>query len=176
MVLTLLILSCPQVYWSKDALKNPMPWSSQPCPVITVLMTVISNFIVFLTECFEDRDIPCLSPYCQCLHTPDTWQALSYTHMHAQLCPALCDPINCSPPGSSVHGIAQARILEWVTISCFRGIFLTQGSNPCLAALAGGFFTTETSGKTGIQSMLIKWILNKPPLYKWGSEIVKVLL
>ena len=35
----------------------------------------------------------------------------------------------CSPPGSSVHGILQARILEWVAISSSRGIFLTQGSN-----------------------------------------------
>ena len=34
-----------------------------------------------------------------------------------QLCPALCDPTNSSPPGSSVHGILQARILEWVAIS-----------------------------------------------------------
>jgi len=34
----------------------------------------------------------------------------------AQLCPALCDPMDCSPPGSSVHGILQARILEWVAI------------------------------------------------------------
>ena len=34
-------------------------------------------------------------------------------HVHAQLCPALCDPMDCSPPGSSVHGILQARILEW---------------------------------------------------------------
>ena len=31
-----------------------------------------------------------------------------------QLCPALCDPMDCSLPGSSVHGISQARILEWV--------------------------------------------------------------
>ena len=31
------------------------------------------------------------------------------------------DPVNCSPPGSSVHGILQARILEWVAISFFRG-------------------------------------------------------
>ena len=31
----------------------------------------------------------------------------------AQLCPTLCDPMDCSPPGSSVHGIFQARILEW---------------------------------------------------------------
>ena len=39
----------------------------------------------------------------------------------AQWCPTLCDPIDCSPPGSSVHGISQARILEWVTISSSRG-------------------------------------------------------
>ena len=38
----------------------------------------------------------------------------------AQLCPTLCHPMDCSPP-DSVHGIFQARILEWVTISCFRG-------------------------------------------------------
>ena len=35
----------------------------------------------------------------------------------AQLCLTLCDPMDCSPPGSSVHGISQARILEWVAIS-----------------------------------------------------------
>jgi len=35
-----------------------------------------------------------------------------------QLCPTLCHPMDCSPSGSSVHGILQARILEWVAISC----------------------------------------------------------
>ena len=39
----------------------------------------------------------------------------------SQSCPTLCDPVDCSPPGSSVHGILQARILEWVAISFFRG-------------------------------------------------------
>ena len=53
----------------------------------------------------------------------------------AQLCPTLCDLMDCSPPGSSVDGIFQARILEWVAISFFREIFLTQGSNPCLLSL-----------------------------------------
>ena len=42
-----------------------------------------------------------------------------------QLCPALCNPIDSSPPGSSVHGILQARILEWVAISF---------SNACMQA------------------------------------------
>ena len=39
----------------------------------------------------------------------------------AQLCPTLCDPIDCSLPGFSLHGILQARVLEWVPISFSRG-------------------------------------------------------
>ena len=39
----------------------------------------------------------------------------------AQLCLTLCDPMDCSPPGSSVHGILQARILEWIAIPFSRG-------------------------------------------------------
>ena len=38
----------------------------------------------------------------------------------AQYCPTLCDPMDCSLLGSSVHGIFQVRILEWVAISCSR--------------------------------------------------------
>ena len=49
-----------------------------------------------------------------------------------QSCLTLCDPMDCSPPVSSVRGILQARILEWVAISFSRGIFPTQGSNPGL--------------------------------------------
>ena len=39
----------------------------------------------------------------------------------AQSCPTLCDPLNCSLPGSSIRGILQARIMEWVAISFSRG-------------------------------------------------------
>ena len=49
----------------------------------------------------------------------------------AQSCPTLCDPMDSSQPSSSIHGIFQARILEWVAIS-FSRIFLTQGLNPGL--------------------------------------------
>ena len=38
-----------------------------------------------------------------------------------KLCPTLCDPVDYSPPGSSVCGVAQARILEWAAISYSRG-------------------------------------------------------
>ena len=53
-----------------------------------------------------------------------------------QSCPTLCDPMDCSPPGSSVHGISQARILEWVAISFSRGppILGIQPGSPALRA------------------------------------------
>ena len=47
-----------------------------------------------------------------------------------QSCPTLCDPMDYIPPGSSLHGIPQERILEWVVI-LFPGFFLTQESNLC---------------------------------------------
>ena len=44
-----------------------------------------------------------------------------YVCVYTQSCQILCDPIDCSPPGSSVHGIFQVRILDWVAISYSRG-------------------------------------------------------
>ena len=68
----------------------------------------------------------------------------------AQSCPTLWDPVDCSPPGSSVHGIFQVRILEWIGISSTPGdLSDTKIKPPSLStpALAGEFFTTETPGK-----------------------------
>ena len=57
-----------------------------------------------------------------------------------------CNPMDCNPPVSSVHGTSQAGILEWVAISFPRG-----SSNPGIelssTTLAGGSFTTDPSGK-----------------------------
>ena len=44
-----------------------------------------------------------------------------YLKMKVKSCPTLCNPMDCSLPGSSVHGIFQARVLEWVAISFSRG-------------------------------------------------------
>ena len=63
--------------------------------------------------------------------------------------PTLSKPTNCSLPGSSVHGILQARILEWVAIS-FPGDLPNPGMEllcPVSPALAGGFYITDPSGK-----------------------------
>ena len=66
-----------------------------------------------------------------------------------QLCSTLCNTMDCSPPGSSVHGSFQARILEWVAMPSSRG-----SSRPkdgicvsCISCTAGEFFTTEPLGK-----------------------------
>ena len=50
----------------------------------------------------------------------------------AQSCPTLCNPMNCSPPGSSVHGISQARNTGVGCHPLLQGIFPTRGSNPVL--------------------------------------------
>ena len=59
----------------------------------------------------------------------------------AQLCPTLCHPIDCSPPGSSVHGILQARIPEWVAISFSRGSSQPRDRTQ-VSCIADGFFTS----------------------------------
>ena len=63
--------------------------------------------------------------------------------MHAQLCLTLCSPIDCNLPGSSVHGILQARILEWVAIPSSRGSSQPRDQThvSCVSCISGKFFT-----------------------------------
>ena len=66
-----------------------------------------------------------------------------------------CDPMDCSSPGSSVHGISQARILEWLAIPFSRGSSWPRGQT-CIFYIAGRFFSTDLAGKPS-----------------WGREISK---
>ena len=61
-----------------------------------------------------------------------------------QSCPTLCNPMDRSPRGSSVHGILQARMLEWVAVPCYRGSSRPR-IEPKSPALAGEFFTTSAT-------------------------------
>ena len=63
----------------------------------------------------------------------------------AQSCLTLCNPVDCSPPGSSVHGILQARMLEWVAIS-FSGDLPDPGIKPRSPALQADALTSEPPG------------------------------
>ena len=64
-------------------------------------------------------------------------------------CSVLCDPMDCSPPGFSDHGISQAQILEQVAISFSRGSSQAKDQTwfSSVPALTGGFFTAEPPGK-----------------------------
>ena len=63
-----------------------------------------------------------------------------------QLCPSLYDPMDCSPPGSSGHGISQVRLLEWVAISSPRGSSRPRDQTcvSCVSCTAGGLFTADS--------------------------------
>ena len=73
------------------------------------------------------------------------------TCLVAQSCPTICDPRDCSPPGSSVHGSLQARILEWIAISFSRASSQPEDPTRILSlmspALQADSLPAEPSGK-----------------------------
>ena len=69
---------------------------------------------------------------------------LSCFCLAAKLCLTLCDPMDCSPPGFSVHGISQTRILEWVAISLSSRSAWPRNQTH-ISCLADKFLTTEAS-------------------------------
>ena len=74
-------------------------------------------------------------------------KTLTYaTSEAAQSCPTLCDPMDCSLQGSSIHGIFQARILKWVAISSSRGSSWPRGRTP-VSRSAGRRFTAWATGE-----------------------------
>ena len=71
--------------------------------------------------------------------------SLKYAYVHAkslQFCLALCSPMDCNPPGSSVHAVFQTRILQWVAMPSSRGCFQLRDQNR-VSCIAGGFVTAE---------------------------------
>ena len=84
---------------------------------------------------------------------------LLFVVLITQLCPTLCDPMDCSLPGSSVHGISQARILVWVAIPFSRGSY-------------------QPRDRTWV-SVIGRWILyhwaTKQDLWPWGKYISRFL-
>ena len=91
-------------------------------------------------------------------------------------CTTLCDLTDCGLPGSSVHGISQARIFEWVPFPS-PGDLPDPGIDPASPALAGGFFTAEPEGKPLSTHYQLKCCKNAghhqfllPVLQPWHGE------
>ena len=74
-------------------------------------------------------------------------------------CLTFCNSMECGPSRSFVHRIFQARILEWVSISFSRGSYWPRDQSH-ISWLAGGFFTTEPTGKIILNFLLDVWFAN----------------
>ena len=81
--------------------------------------------------------------------------------VRAQLCLTLCYPIYCSPPGSSVHRIFQAKILEQVAMLSSRGSsqHRDQTRISCVSCITGGFFTYWATGEAPVTTVLLFHLL-----------------
>ena len=80
-------------------------------------------------------------------------------YLLAQLCPILCSPMDCSPQGSSVHGILQASLLEWVAIPFYRGSSQPR-DRPQVSCIARGpwhFFLFSATAPPGLSGLGHWW-------------------
>ena len=88
-------------------------------------------------------------------------RTLTCTHtLSAQWCLTLCDSMDCSPPGSSDHGIFQVRIIEWVAIFSSRGSSRPRDQT-CISCLVGRLFTPVPPGKYPSRLQFIKHYVSK---------------
>ena len=88
------------------------------------------------------------------------WKACVCMCLVAQLCPTLCDPMDCSPPASSVHGILQARILEWVAMPSSK-VSSQSRDGTQVSFIAGGLFTVWAT-REALEALLCVLITYMP--------------
>ena len=104
-----------------------------------VLLEFPSGHLGMKTKQISKLDVHFILCVCVCVCARACARARTHTKS-LQSCPTLCDPRYCSPPGSSVHGILQARILKWVAIPFSRGSSWPMDWTR-VSCIAGRFFT-----------------------------------
>ena len=134
-------------------------------------MTYHINILIHVSLCTSMR----VSVIHKCWNGSDS--AISSTllccavlHLVTQSCLILCNPMNCSPPDSSVHGILQARILEWVAMFSSRGSSQSRDRTQ-VSRIEGIFFTTEPQGNpknTGVGSLSLLQGIFPAQESNWG--------
>ena len=103
-------------------------------------------------------------------HQRNMWSCVILTHvithvLVTQSCPALCNPMDCRLPGSSIHGISQARVLEWVAIFFSRGSSQPRDGTQ-VSCPAGRRFTTWAIR----EASRVNWLL----FAEWMNDWVKL--
>ena len=92
-----------------------------------------------------------------------------------QSCPTLCDPVDCSPQGSSVHRIFQARILEWVAISCSKGSSQSRDWTfvSWVSWIAGRLFTHQGNREAQLEEMMWLLLMTEEQIFNKRCKISK---
>ena len=95
-------------------------------------------------------------------------------------CPTLCNPVDCSPPRSSVHGIFQARVLEWVSISFSRGSSQPRDRTQVSCIVSKTLYCLSHQGRVLLSKSLIQfsidgWSCVPSLLFTWGQTMVEVM-
>ena len=96
------------------------------------------------------------------------WFCLESESEVTQSCPTLCDPMDCSLRGSSIHGIFQARILNWVAISFSRGSFQPRDRTRVSCTASSRVYHLSHQGNSSVLYMLICVVFQIPHI----SEII----
>ena len=130
-------------------------------------LSVKGILILMITEKNDKRSSFLIHWWCQCYLFSHSSRGLSnfwsvqylrectLAYMFSPwVCLTLCDPKDCNPPGSSVHGISGGRILEWVAISFSKGSSWPR-DRTLISCIAGRFFTTEPPGKPNVPLLLL---------------------
>ena len=108
-----------------------------------IMFSVPQSYIFHI---FYQVQLALLQATNKCIIKSSIYDTLKSESEVAQSSPTLCDPMDCSLPGSSVHGIFQARVLKWVAISFSRGSS-QRGIKPMSCALQANSLLSEPPGK-----------------------------
>ena len=124
------------------------PWGHKELDMTECTRTGQDRYILFSDTKCPLANLPPKSAWNTCLSGADQDQNV----LVAQLFPTLCDPMNCSLPGSSVHGISQARKLKWAAIS-FSRVFSWPRDLAQVSCIAGRFFTVWATNRSDWESL-----------------------
>ena len=101
-----------------------------------------------------------------------SWQLSVQSSSIAQLCLTLCNPMDCCPPGSSIHGLFQLRILEWVAISSSKGSSWPSNQNHvfCVSCIGSRilYHRATWEAQNSVESRLA-WF-SKQIIFKWALD------
>ena len=145
--------SCPTLHKIHQQIFQPY----QVDVLIDVLQLLLLSRFSHVRLCVTPQAAAHQAPLSLGLSRQEHWSVLPFPSLMresevAQSCPTLCDPMYCSLPGSSVHGIFQARVLKWGAIAFSKQMFQIPGNkqrygpyfDPCLVGYLLYFYRNTT--------------------------------